>query len=299
MSTSASSSSPSKAAWLGLFAGVLAVSTGSVLVKLCTVPPLSLAAYRMGLIAPVFLLWTSLREPRWASSFRKADRKWVVLAGVSLGLHFATWIASLSYTSVTSSVVLVTTNPIFVGLGSLLFLKEPVTRKFWLGTALAILGTAVIAVSDGGGSAAAPDPALGNALALAGAFFMSGYLLVGRRLQSQVSSGAYITGVYSLAALTLWLGVLAVGSPAWGFSLHDWVLLALAAAIPQGVGHTMLNRSLKLFPATVVAAAILGEPVAATALATLTIGEQPQVLQVVGGMVVIAGVGLGTSKGRS
>lgn len=244
----------------------------------------------------MFLVWVSVREPKWAGSFEASDRKWLVVAGLSLGLHFATWIASLSYTTVTSSVVLVTTNPIFVGLGSLFFLREKVGRGFWLGTLIALAGTGLITMGDAEPTAAAPNQPLGNALALSGAVFMSGYLLVGRRLQAKVSSGAYITAVYTVAAITLCSAALVAGSPLWGFSRLDWLLLALAAAIPQGIGHTLLNRALKLFPATVVAAAILGEPLAATGMAALTLGERPGVWQLVGGLTVLCGVALSTQS---
>lgn len=284
------------ALYLPLLLGVLAVSTGSILVKLCAVPPLTLAAYRLGLAAPFFCLGTSWREPGWWRDFPPALRPWALLSGLFLGLHFATWIASLSYTTVTASVVLVTTNPLFVGLGSVIFLKEKVSRRLWLGMLLALTGSLLIAAYSPAHPTAAPNPLLGNALALSGAIFMSSYMLVGRRLQRAVSTAAYVSAVYSIAALTLLVFALGSGSRMVGFRPWDWAMLALMALVPQGVGHTLLNRSLRLLPASLVALAILGEPVGASVMAAALLHEIPNPGQLVGAVVVLLGVVLGTKK---
>lgn len=287
---------PGLALYLPLLLGVLAVSTGSILVKLCAVPPLSLAAYRLGLAAPFFCLGTTWREPGWWRAFPAPLRPWALLSGVFLGLHFATWIASLSYTTVTASVVLVTTNPLFVGVGSVVFLKEKVSSRLWSGMGLALAGCLLIAMFSPAHPTAAPNPTLGNALALSGAVFMSSYLLVGRRLQKAVSTAAYVSAVYSIAALTLLAFALASGSRLSGFRPWDWGMLAVMALIPQGVGHTLLNRSLRLLPASVVALAILGEPVGASLMAVVLLHEIPNMGQVAGAVVVLLGVVLGTKK---
>jgi drug/metabolite transporter (DMT)-like permease len=290
-------SGPERAAiYLPLFLGVAAVSTGSILIKLCSVPALTLAAYRLGLAAPFFCLATSLREPGWWKSFTPAQRPWALLSGLFLGLHFATWIASLNFTTVTSSVVLVTTNPLFVGLGSAIFLKEKVPARLWLGMLLAVAGSITIAGFSPSHPTAAPNPALGNGLALSGAVFMSAYMLVGRKLQTVVSTGAYVSAVYSIAALTLGALAIATGSPLSGFRPWDWSMLALMALVPQGIGHTMLNRSLRLLPASVVALAILGEPVCASAMAALLLDELPNPGQMVGALVVLGGVVVGARR---
>ncbi len=278
-------SGPERAAiYLPLFLGVAAVSTGSILIKLCSVPALTLAAYRLGLAAPFFCLATSLREPGWWRSFTPAQRPWALLSGLFLGLHFATWIASLNFTTVTSSVVLVTTNPLFVGLGSAIFLKEKVPARLWLGMLLAVAGSITIAGFSPSHPTAAPNPALGNGLALS------------RKLQTVVSTGAYVSAVYSIAALTLGALAIATGSPLSGFHPWDWSMLALMALVPQGIGHTMLNRSLRLLPASVVALAILGEPVCASAMAALLLDELPNPGQMVGALVVLGGVVIGARR---
>lgn len=287
-----------EARWLSfsiLLLGVAAVSTGAILVKLCRLSPLTVGAYRMSLGLPFFWLWAQQAKPGWHRELPSTQLRQLSLSGLLLGLHFATWIASLSYTSVTSSVVLVTTNPIFVGLGSVYLLKEKVTKRLWLGTLVAFLGTVFVAFGSPAESTSAPQPWLGNALALAGAVCMSGYLLLGRKMSQSLPTVCYVAAVYSGAALTLWLGVLLSGSPFWGFSARQWLFLVLLALIPQGLGHTLLNRSLKVLSTSVVAVCILAEPLFATLLAIPILAEFPSYLQVFGGVFVVLGVALATA----
>ena len=279
-------------------AGVMAVSTGAILVKLCDLDPLTVGAYRLSLALPLFWLAAERVDPGWRGRVKRGQLGLLALSGVMLGLHFATWVASLSYTSVTSSVVLVTTNPIFVGIGSVLLLKEKVSTRLWVGTFIAFGGTVVVAFGSSLPAAAAPNPPLGNALALFGAVCMSGYLLVGRRLSGELPTICYVTSVYTVAALTLWLGVLLTSAPTHGFSDRQWILLVMMALIPQGVGHTLLNRSLRPLPASMVAVAILGEPVFATLMAVPILKEYPTTTHVAGGVLVMLGVGLAVSAGK-
>jgi drug/metabolite transporter (DMT)-like permease len=282
-----------------LLVGVMAVSTGAILVKLCKLDPLTIGAYRLTLALPLFWAAAEMADPGWRGRIKREQVGYLVLSGFMLGLHFATWVASLSYTSVTSSVVLVTTNPIFVGIGSVLLLKERVSARLWAGTLVAFGGTVVVAFGSVLPVEHAPNPALGNALALTGALCMSGYLLVGRKLSTELSTVCYVTSVYTVAAITLWFGVLVTGSPTSGFSNFQWGLLILMALVPQGVGHTLLNRSLKNLATSMVAVAILGEPVFATLMAIPIIGESPGPIQIVGGVTVMLGVGLAVSAKRA
>ena len=285
-------------AGLTLMAGVMAVSTGAILVKLCDLDPLTVGASRLSLALPLFGLAAERVDPGWRGRVKREQLGFLALSGVMLGLHFATWVASLSYTSVTSSVVLVTTNPIFVGIGSVLLLKEKVSPRLWVGTFIAFGGTVVVAFGSSLPAVAAPNPPLGNALALFGAVCMSGYLLVGRRLSGELPTVCYVTSVYTVAALTLWLGVLLTSAPIHGFSDRQWILLVLMALVPQGVGHTLLNRSLRALPASMVAVAILGEPVFATLMAVPILKEFPTKTHVIGGVLVMLGVALAVSAGK-
>jgi drug/metabolite transporter (DMT)-like permease len=280
---------------LTLLFGVMAVSTGAVMVKLCKLAPLTVGAYRLTLALPLFWITAEIVDPGWRRRIKREQIGYLILSGVLLGLHFATWVASLSYTSVTSSVVLVTTNPIFVGIGSVLLLKERVSARLWAGTLVGFAGASIVAFGSTLQIEHASNPALGNGLALTGALCMSGYLLVGRRLSREMPTVCYVTSVYTVAAITLWVGVLVTNSPVSGFSGYQWGLLLTLALVPQGVGHTLLNRSLVHLPTSMVAVATLAEPVFATLLAIPILAEYPAPIQIVGGLAVISGVGLAVS----
>ncbi len=281
---------------LELTLGVLAVSTGAVLVRSCTVPSLGIASWRLLLAAVGFLALCAWRRRPALAAFHGRDRTTAVLSGVFLAAHFAAWITSLSMTSVASSVVLVTTAPLWVGLGSRILLREDPGRTFWQGLALALAGTALVTLVDQSPTGQAPAPMLGNALALLGALAASAYLLAGRKLQRKADTLSYVAVVYGVAALVLvgmaWLW----GTPLTGYEGRDWLLLGLLALVPQGIGHTLLNRSLRVFQAGIVATALLGEPVAASALAWLVLGEPVGPWQFLGGGLILVGVARASAR---
>jgi len=181
-----------------------------------------------------------------------------VLSGAFLALHFALWIASLSYTSVATSVVLVTANPIFVAIASYFFFRERLTRQTILGIAVCLTGAVLIGY---GNWRLGPSPLLGGVLALLGALAVAGYLLIGRRLRQNIGLLSYTSLVYTTAGLLLLLAALAFGYPLFGYSTTTYVMLGLLAVVPHLLVHSLLNWSLRFVPATLVTIAVLGEPV--------------------------------------
>ncbi len=276
---------PRPLAFPALAVGVLAVSSAAVLIREAAAPALVIAAYRLGLAAiPTgFLTLVVGRE----AVNEDGNWRWSVLAGTFLALHFGFWIASLQQTSVISSVVLVTTNPLFVAIASSLLLGERVRGATWAGIAVATAGAAAMA---GGDIRSGLTAVRGDIFALLGAVFSAGYLMVGRKARPASSWLGYIGVVYSVAAVLLVLAALVARDGFTGYSAKTYVMLALLAVVPQLIGHSAINWSLAYIPAAIVAVAILGEPVGATALAAATLGEVPGVLEVGGAFLVMAGV---------
>jgi len=157
--------------------GIIAISTASIFIKLCEAPALIIATYRMMLASLILLPFASYKKP-WRG-WERNEMGWFFLSSLFLSLHFAFWIASLKYTSVASSVVLVTTHPIFVGIGSRLFLKERKGMNLVLGIALSVLGSGLISYGD---MSLSKETLMGDGFALLGAIAASGYLLVGRKM---------------------------------------------------------------------------------------------------------------------
>ena len=267
--------------------GLIAISFASILIKICDAPPLIIAAYRLGLATLALLPFTL---PRTLREFLQLGRKEILatfLAGTFLCLHFAFWITSLKYTSVASSVILVTTNPIFVALASAFFLRERITLTLLFSILLAMLGGAIIAWEDWDQS---QGNLYGDFLALLGAMMATGYLLVGRRVRQKMGLSAYITLVYGVAAILLIFLALISGEVFFQYSPRTYLLFFLLAFVPQLIGHTTLNWALKYFSATWVAVLILGEPVGATILSYLFLEEPLTYKLFFGGTLVLLGI---------
>jgi drug/metabolite transporter (DMT)-like permease len=267
-----------------LVMAVAAVSSSAVLVRYAEVPAVSLAFWRTFAGAVV------LAGPAAASGARPARHQRLVLgaAGAALGLHFATWLASLELTSVAASVTLVTTAPLFLVAASVVAGARPPGRT-WIAIALAMVGTATIAGGDAlvGGEALA-----GDALALVGAAAMAGYLAAGSRLRAALPTVACAAWTYAGAAAVLLVTAVATGTPLWGYDPGSWLAIAAMVAGPQLAGHTVLNRLLPELGAVTVSMSLLTEPVLAGLWVWLLLGEVPPVAAVLGGPLVVAGLAL-------
>lgn len=265
--------------------GIIAISTASIFIKLCDAPALIIAAYRMTLASLVLLPFAGYQKI--GRGWGRAEAGWFILSGTFLALHFAFWIASLKFTSVASSVVLVSTNPIFVGIGAWLFFKEPVGRNLILGIILSVLGSGLISFGD---MSLTGNALMGDGLAILGAITASGYLLVGRMMRKGQDLLSYIFPVYSVAAVVLILLSLTFQMPFSGYSSSTYLFLFLLALIPQLIGHTTFNWALKYLPASIVAIAILGEPVGSAILAYFILGEGLTLWKIIGGVLIFAGI---------
>lgn len=294
MSAAATTSRHWAYAALGL--GVIIVSSSSILTRYAQaagVSSLSIAAIRLVLAAAVL---TPFALARSAAEIRALSRRDLLLglaAGGLLAAHFATWISSLAYTSVASSTALVTTNPIWIALASVIVFREHMRRGLIAAIGFAICGSVLIFLAEGGSGGAQPDPRLGNALALIGSLAVSGYLLIGRALRRRLSLLAYVWIVYSAAALALIVLATIAGQPLWGFSAAAWAFLIAIALGPQLMGHTVFNWALKRVSATLIALTILGEPIGSALLALFLFDEGFSGLQICGFLLLLAGIYLG------
>lgn len=275
--------------------GLAAISFASILIKLCEAPALVIAAYRLTLATLILLL---ISFPRTVRELRGLSRREIfpsLLAGLFLCFHFALWITSLKYTSVASSVIFVTTNPIFVALASILMFGERVSPVLFFSVATAVTGGIVIGWGDWGKG---EDHLYGDLLALGGAVMATGYLLVGRRIRQKVSLVSYITLVYGVAAVLLILLALLSGESFFSYPPQTYLLFLLLAVVPQLIGHTSLNWALKFFSATLVAVFILGEPIGASILAYFLLDEPVGPNLLWGGTLVLLGIYLSAREER-
>jgi drug/metabolite transporter (DMT)-like permease len=270
-----------------LVIGVLAVSSSSVLVRVADAPAFAIAFYRSAMAAAVLM---PLALVRYRDDLRAIarDGRWrlSMLAGVFLALHFATWIPSVSLTTVAASVVLVTSSPLWVAvLGR--FIGERPSRRTIAGIVVALLGTLVISGGDLGGTGRALG---GDILALLGAVFAAAYVLTGRYLRKGTRLVPYTALVYSTAAAVLAVAMLATGTAFTGYPSQTWLVFLAITVGPQFLGHTTFNYLLGHVRAQVVAVAVMAEPVGATILAFAVLGEIPEAATLAGGALILAGV---------
>ncbi len=296
-----------------LFIGILAVSTASLFIRFAQaeVPSVVIAAGRMTLasliLAPVVLM-------RRRQVFKTIPIKtWLLLglAGVFLGFHFAAWITSLEYTSVASSVVLVTTAPLWVALLSPVFLREKISRWVFFGLIISLCGSLIVGLSgtcqliSGTISCAGFEGMfsgrhfIGNLLALCGAFLSGGYLMVGRKVRDSLDLTSYTFIVYSIAAAVLILIVLISGKRVSGYSPVNYAWILALAIIPQLIGHSSFNWALKYLSAAFVSIALLGEPIGTVILAYLFLAEKPSAAELIGGVLILTGIFVATRKKKA
>jgi drug/metabolite transporter (DMT)-like permease len=292
-----STASPRISPALGIGVGIIAISFGSIFVRYAQgagAPSLTIAALRLTIAALILLPFAWWRCRTELKTLSSRDLLIGMLSGLFLGVHFATWITSLQYTSVASSVVLVTLSPLFIALASALFLREKLARLALGGVLIAVVGGIVISLGDTGQVSAGANPPLGNLLAVLGAVSIAPHFLIGRRLRQKLSLLAYISLVYGAAAIVLLLAVGLTRSELVGFDPQAYVWMALLALIPQLIGHTSFNWSLGHLPATYATIPALGEPIGSTLLAILLLGEVLTPLKIVGGLLVLAGIAIMT-----
>ena len=287
MAASNGDAGPSVPPLLVLSLGVVAISFGAIFARLADAPALVTAAYRVGLASILLAPAACWRSRTEFAGLNRRDVALASLAGFFLALHFATWITSLDYTSVANSVVLVNTNPIWVGLLSPLLTKERLRRR----TAGCILLSVIGAFIIGWGDLATGGAALyGDALALAGSVCAAFYLLIGRNLRARVSLLGYILLCYGSAAVFLWLAVLGLGFEFTGFSATTWAAFGGMAVFSQIVGHSSYNWALKWLRTSTVAISLLGEPIGASILAWMIFGEALTAAKLVGGALVLTAI---------
>jgi drug/metabolite transporter (DMT)-like permease len=271
----------------GVVFGVVAISFAAILIRIADAPPMTIAAYRMGIASLVVVPTTAVfAHDKWQLS--RGDLLLCLLGGFFLAVHFGAWITSLEHTSVASSVVLVTASPLMVALSSRLFLNEPLERRVLIGIALGLGGSLIIASGDlaKGGL----DDLLGDALALLGAVAVTGYYLVGRKVRSHVSLMPYLSVVYAVSAVLLVACALITRAPFTGHSGQTYLFMVLVAIIPQLLGHSTLNWALARVSATLVSVAVMAEPLVSTVLALTLLREVPPATSFIGGAVILIGI---------
>jgi drug/metabolite transporter (DMT)-like permease len=271
---------------LALITAICAVSSASILIRMSEAPPLVIATYRLGVASMcMVVLAVSRGQVHQLFGLGRRDKVALILSGFFLYIHFATWITSLFYTTVATSVIIVDSSPLFVAGLSYVFLKETLSGRAIAGIVISIVGAVLIGLNN-----PVSQNMMGILLALVGAVGLAGYLVIGRDLRKSLDTFSYVSGVYCISFGFLLVTSLGFGDSLTGYSVGQYVIFVLLGGASSGLGHTLYNYCLKYLKAGIVSVAILGEPVGATLLAVIFLKEVPTVLIGVGGALVIAGI---------
>ncbi|MFS0591971.1 DMT family transporter [Cytobacillus horneckiae] len=275
--------------YLILAIGVISVSTSAILVKVASAPAGVIAFYRLFFtvlfMLPIFLI-KYVHELRHIT---KKDWLFCMISGVFLAFHFILWFESLNYTSVASSTVLVTLQPLFAFVGTYIFFKEKFSWKAIISAVIAIAGCIIISWGDFMISGSA---LYGDMLALIACALVTGYLMFGQSVRQRVSLITYTFLVYANSAAVLFIYVITVQEPLYPYPASDWLYFVLLALVSTLLGHTLFNWSVKFLSTSTISMAILFEPVGAAVLAYYLLQESLVWTQVLGGFIVIGGLSI-------
>lgn len=273
--------------YIPILIGVISVSLSAIFVKLANADSGVIAFYRMLFSIIIMLPWFLMKYRHEVKRLSKRDWIFSSIAGIFLAFHFILWFESLNYTSVASSTVLVTMQPLFAFVGTYLFFKEKITLKTLLAGSIAIIGSVLISWGDFQISGSA---LYGDILALIACALVTGYLLFGQDVRQRLSLVTYTMVVYTISTITLFFYVVLKNESFGPYPAMDWMWFLLLAIIPNLLGHNLFNWSLKWVSTNVISIAILFEPVGAAILAIIVFQEYLTVTQIVGGAIVIAGI---------
>lgn len=270
---------------LPLIISIVAISFAAIFVKWSTAPATILSMYRMILacLLLVPIVWLKRHE------FQKIGRKeWYLLffSGLFLALHFALWFGSLKLTTVASSTIILALQPIVALVGGMFVYKERTTRSALMTMGIAVIGAVMVGWGDFGLS---KNAIIGDILSFLSVIVVVGYLLIGQNVVKKVSHWIYSFCVFGFAAIALIIYNIATGVALGGYDAKEWGIFVLLAIVPT-ISHVINNWLMNYVNATTISMSILGEPVGATILAAIILGERLGLWQVVGGLIVLLGV---------
>lgn len=267
--------------------GVTGVSLSAIFVRISTAPSIILVLYRVCIASLLLLPYVFIKNRKELFELRLRDFILCMVSGVFLGLHFNAYFTSLSFTSIASAVVLVDTEVFFVAFGSILLLKERISKGAWGGILLTFAGSVIIAMADAGiGS----DVIKGDILAFSGAFFMAIYTMIGAVCRKNISTTVYTFLVYTSSAVTMLMISIMKGIPLMGYDSINWISALGMAVFCTLMGHSIFSWGLKYLPSSFISTIKLLEPVFASILGLICFGEVPGVYVALGGIIVIIGI---------
>ena len=277
--------------YLTLFLGVFALSTSAIFVKLAGAPSSITAFYRL-FFALLFLLPLLLLDKAYWQDLRSLSRRqWQtgLLSGLFLAIHYILWFESLNYTSVASSTVIVTLQPLFSFVGSYFLFKERFNTGAIISSIVALIGSFIIAWGD---FQISMQALYGDLLAFIAAGFITAYFFIGQHMRQKLAVVPYSILGYAASAFFLAVYALTQQLSFIDYSQSTWTAFLGIAFISTILGQMLLNWLLKWLSTSVISMSILGETIGTCILAYFILGEIITLRQGIGIIVTLFGLGL-------
>ena len=274
-------------ALLALLAGATCIAFSPIFVRVSEAGPIPTAFWRVALAVPVLWLLYFVKPKAKA---RRYSGKWPLLlaAGFAFAGDLAFWHKSIQLTSVANSTLLANLASIFVTLAAWVFLRQRPSGLFLAGLAAALVGVALLVPASLGFSATG---LAGDALAVVTAMFYAGYILAVKGLRDRGETTLHLMAVTStLTAILLFPVALASGEPMLPSSAFGWWMLIGLALVSHAAGQGLIAYALAHLPAAFSSVSLLSQPVMAALFAWVLLSEGLVPLQVLGGLVVLAGI---------
>lgn len=269
-----------------IITGALFIGFAPIFVRLIDVGYTAAAFWRVALSLPVlWLIWYPRRAKAGADTSRSF--RWLLFAGVFFAADLAVWHQSIRFTSVANATLLANLCPVFVTIGAVLWLGERITGGFVIGLALALTGSGLLVASS---FSVSWQTVMGDALGVGAAIVYTGYLLIVSRERRQRSAAEVMWWSTLAAAVLLLPATLLAGEVLWPQSARGWAVLVGLAVSSQILGQGLIAWGMAHLPASFSSVSLLVQPVAATVLAWIILGEAFGGLQALGGIVVLAGI---------
>jgi drug/metabolite transporter (DMT)-like permease len=276
-------------AYAALAAAIFGMAWSALFVRWAGVPALAAAFYRVFIAGVVLVPWRLLHRPPRATPPQAI--RLALLGGAFFACDLAFFNSAVLRTSAATAVLLGNNAPIFVGLGTWLFMGRRPRAAFWTGLALALAGCAYIVFSDAAKEgAAAQGSTTGDILALTAALFWAAYMLTTEHVRAEMDTLTFNTIAVAGSIVTLLTACLVGGVPLWGYSWRTWVALLALGFISQLAAYFALVYALGHVRATVTSVSILAQVPLSAFLAAIFLAEPLSSAQVVGGLIVLAGI---------
>ncbi len=272
---------------IALFIGIICISIFPIIVKLNATPSLVSAFYRMAIAAAFVVPYAFFTKQ--LKRYNTKTMMLIVLCGICFGSDIAVWNYAIQGSSATQATLLTNLAPVWVGIGSYVFLKIKPVINFWIGTFLAISGMIILIGFDVFVNLSFDLPFLFGVLS---GILYAAYILMSKKVLEQLSIISFMS--YSLIVSTVFLGLISLiaKSPFTGFGWYGWGTLLIQGIVCQLIAWLLISYSTKNMRATRVSLSLLSQAVLAALLAWYFLGEAITYQMILGGVIILIGIGI-------